>query len=42
MSTALEDLLPSIIPFASHTLRSWLGFHLASTDFQWPDVRWEH
>lgn len=40
ISTILEDLLPSMTPCASHTLSSWLGFHLVNTDFQWPDVLW--
>ena len=38
MSTSLEHLLHSMTPFSSHALRSWLGCHLANTDFQWPDV----
>ena len=42
VSIPLEDLFPIMALFASLFLRSWLGCHLASAEFQWPDALWGH
>lgn len=42
MSNLVQDYLPALVPTARRNLSSWLSFHLANTDYQWPAAYWSH